>query len=58
VRDDGVGGACVDCDSEASGLSGLRDRVEALGGRLEVISPPGAGTILEAAFPVRAREGG
>lgn len=51
VRDDGVGGACVDCDSEASGLSGLRDRVEALDGTLEVDSPHGSGTLLRASFP-------
>jgi signal transduction histidine kinase len=41
VRDDGVGGADP---STGSGLLGLRDRVEALDGRLEVDSPPGAGT--------------
>jgi signal transduction histidine kinase len=51
VRDDGVGGACVDCDSESSGLSGLRDRVEALDGTLEVVSPRGAGTVLRARLP-------
>jgi signal transduction histidine kinase len=56
VRDDGVGGACIDCDSEASGLSGLRDRVEALQGTLEVDSPPGSGTRLVATFPVRSAE--
>jgi len=41
VRVDGVGGADP---STGSGLLGLRDRVEALDGRLEVDSPPGAGT--------------
>jgi signal transduction histidine kinase len=41
VRDDGVGG--VD-----EGLTALRDRVTALGGRLEVISPAGHGTVLRA----------
>jgi signal transduction histidine kinase len=54
VRDDGVGGACIDCDAEASGLGGLLDRVEALGGRLELDSPDGAGTTLRATFPVQA----
>jgi signal transduction histidine kinase len=45
VRDDGVGGA----DSSAgSGLRGLADRVSALGGRLEVMSPAGEGTIVRA----------
>jgi signal transduction histidine kinase len=41
VRDDGVGGAQIDA---GSGLSGLRDRVEAIGGALIVESPPGTGT--------------
>jgi signal transduction histidine kinase len=41
VADDGVGGASP---SRGSGLRGLADRLEALGGRLDVISPPGAGT--------------
>ncbi|HEY2936061.1 MAG TPA: sensor histidine kinase [Gaiellaceae bacterium] len=52
VRDDGVGGACVECDTDSSGLGGLKDRVEALGGRLQVASPPGGGTTLIARFPV------
>ena len=48
IADDGVGGA----DSRGgSGLRGLRDRVEALGGRLRVESPPGAGTTIEAVLP-------
>jgi PAS domain S-box-containing protein len=48
VSDDGVGGA----DSAAgSGLRGLADRVEALGGRLDVTSPPGGGTRLRAEIP-------
>jgi signal transduction histidine kinase len=54
VRDDGVGGACVEGEGEgeASGLGGLKDRVEALGGRFEVESPAGRGTVLRAGFPV------
>jgi PAS domain S-box-containing protein len=48
VVDDGVGGADP---SLGSGLSGLHDRVEALGGRLEVASPTGAGTLLRAEIP-------
>jgi signal transduction histidine kinase len=36
---------------ERSGLSGLADRVEALGGRLRVVSPPGAGTRVLAEIP-------
>jgi signal transduction histidine kinase len=52
VRDDGVGGACVVCEGESSGLGGLKDRVEALAGKLEVESPVGGGTTLRAIFPV------
>jgi signal transduction histidine kinase len=47
VADDGVGGA----NSEGPGLRGLRDRVEALDGRLEVASPAGGGTRVSAAIP-------
>ena len=54
VRDDGVGGACVECGTqEATGLGGLTDRVEALGGILEVFSPDGEGTCLTATFPLQ-----
>ena len=48
VADNGVGGAD---DGNGSGLRGLADRVEALGGRLEVVSPPGRGTVLTAEVP-------
>jgi len=48
VRDDGVGGASADT---GSGLRGLADRVEALGGRLQVWSPEGRGTRLRAEIP-------
>ena len=48
VTDDGVGGA----DDEGSGLRGLADRVEALGGNLTVESPDGGGTRLAAAIPL------
>jgi signal transduction histidine kinase len=54
VRDDGIGGACIECQDEATGLGGLVDRVEALGGTLELISPEGRGTTLTATFPVPA----
>ncbi len=48
VTDDGVGGA----DPEAgSGLRGLADRVAALDGRLEVVSPHGGGTTVRAVIP-------
>ena len=52
VRDDGIGGACLVCEGESSGLGGLKDRVEALAGTLEVASPAGGGTTLRAIFPV------
>jgi signal transduction histidine kinase len=49
IRDDGIGGA----DSrKGSGLIGLIDRVEALGGTMTVISPPGQGTSLQAELPL------
>ena len=48
VSDDGVGGAD---DSRGSGLRGLADRVEALDGRLRVVSPAGAGTVVTAELP-------
>jgi signal transduction histidine kinase len=46
--DDGVGGA----DDEGSGLRGLADRVEALGGGLLLESPAGGGTRLRAEIPL------
>jgi hypothetical protein len=49
--DDGRGGADP---AGGSGLVGLTDRVEALGGRLTVESPPGAGTALQVALPLTA----
>lgn len=48
VRDDGIGGAAFD---RGSGLRGLIDRVEGLGGRLSVTSPPGRGTLVHAEIP-------
>jgi PAS domain S-box-containing protein len=45
VRDDGRGGADA---GGGSGLRGLADRVEAIGGSLEVESPPGGGTLVRA----------
>ena len=47
VTDDGAGGA----DETGHGLSGLADRVEALGGSLELTSPPGGGTCVRATIP-------
>jgi signal transduction histidine kinase len=50
IADDGVGGASLDA---GSGLRGLVDRVEALGGELIVSSPHGAGTLVRAEIPLR-----
>jgi signal transduction histidine kinase len=49
IRDDGIGGADA---AKGSGLIGPTDRVEALGGTLTVISPPGQGTSLQAELPL------
>jgi signal transduction histidine kinase len=49
VRDDGLGGADF---GHGSGLIGLRDRAEALGGQMRLSSPPGAGTTLEITLPL------
>jgi len=48
IRDDGLGGADP---SRGSGLVGLKDRVEALGGTISVLSPPGHGTTLHVQLP-------
>jgi signal transduction histidine kinase len=50
IRDDGAGGADP---ARGSGLIGLRDRAEALGGSLEVSSPPGEGTLILVQLPLR-----
>jgi signal transduction histidine kinase len=47
VVDDGQGGA----NAEGSGLAGLRKRVRALDGRLDVISPPGGPTVIRTEIP-------
>jgi PAS domain S-box-containing protein len=49
VADDGVGGADT---GAGSGLRGLADRLDAIGGTLSVESPPGAGTTIRARAPV------
>ena len=48
IADDGIGGAD---SSKGSGLIGLKDRIEALGGNLRVVSPPGGGTALTITIP-------
>ena len=52
VRDDGLGGADP---TLGSGLVGLRDRVEALGGTLSIASPHGQGTRLDMRLPISHR---
>ena len=51
VSDDGVGGANA---AGGTGLRGLADRVEALGGRLRVSSERGRGTTVRAELPLQA----
>ena len=50
IADDGRGGADP---TGGTGLRGLADRVDALGGRLEIDSPAGAGTRVSARLPLR-----
>jgi signal transduction histidine kinase len=50
IRDDGIGGA----DTGGHGLVGMYDRVTALGGRLQVDSPPSGGTFVAATLPLPA----
>jgi signal transduction histidine kinase len=54
VRDDGCGGADF---SGGTGLVGLKDRVEAIGGRIFLDSPRGAGTSLRVELPITAANG-
>jgi PAS domain S-box-containing protein len=54
VADDGVGGAAA---SPGSGLSGLQDRLSACAGTLEVVSPPGEGTLVRAVVPLSSAAG-
>ncbi len=54
VHDDGVGGADP---ARGSGLLGLKDRIEALGGTFSVHSPAGTGTTVSCQLPVDADRG-
>jgi signal transduction histidine kinase len=51
ISDDGIGGAVA---GRGSGLIGLKDRVEALAGHLDISSPPGSGTTLVVVIPLDA----
>ncbi|MFG2040529.1 DUF4118 domain-containing protein [Dactylosporangium sp. NPDC048998] len=50
IRDDGIGGADA---GKGSGLIGLQDRIEALGGHMDISSPAGQGTALLVSIPIR-----
>jgi signal transduction histidine kinase len=50
ISDNGIGGAGID---RGSGLRGLADRIEALGGQLDLKSPSGGGTVVRATLPLR-----
>jgi len=52
IRDDGIGGAD---SAKGSGLTGLIDRVEAVGGKMAISSQPGSGTSLLVEIPVEVR---
>jgi signal transduction histidine kinase len=54
IRDDGIGGADP---AQGSGLVGLSDRIEALGGTLQITSPDGGGTTLFIEIPVEGQSG-
>jgi signal transduction histidine kinase len=51
IRDNGIGGAAPE---KGSGLVGLRDRVEAVGGMIDIVSPAGNGTSLLVEIPCRS----
>jgi signal transduction histidine kinase len=52
IQDNGIGGADA---RKGSGLIGLKDRIEALGGQMRVESPRGSGTSMRAAIPLGAQ---
>ena len=56
VRDDGIGGAQARSDS--SGLTGLRDRIGALNGVMNIVAPADGGTVLHAVIPLPGRSAG
>jgi len=53
IRDDGIGGADP---ARGSGLVGLRDRIEAAGGTLQITSPAGTGTTLLIEIPAGGQD--
>jgi len=52
IQDNGVGGA----DASGAGLTGLMDRVAALAGTMQFVSPPGRGTRLDIKLPIRSSD--
>ena len=54
VSDDGRGGVVA---SSGSGLTGLVDRVEAVGGTIRIESPPGLGTAVQVRLPIKRTQG-
>jgi signal transduction histidine kinase len=52
IGDDGVGGADP---AQGSGLTGLSDRIDALGGKMSIASLPGHGTSLHVELPLESR---
>ena len=54
VSDNGRGGAVA---SSGSGLTGLIDRVEAIGGTIHIDSPPGVGTAVQVKLPIKSTQG-
>ncbi|MBJ6981589.1 sensor histidine kinase [Luteimonas sp. MC1572] len=54
IRDDGRGGAIV----PGNGVGGMRERIESLGGRMDIGPAPGGGTVVEAWLPLSAHAAG
>ena len=55
IRDEGPGFAPERVNGDATGIDGMRDRLDAVRGRLDVVSRPGRGTTIEAAVPTTVR---
>lgn len=58
IRDDGTGFDAAATARTGHGLAGMRQRVEAAGGRLSVQSRPGEGTVVSASLPLRPADPG
>ncbi len=57
VQDDGVGFDPAEATGRGLGLLGIQERVRELGGRVNILSQPGRGTLLTAEVPLRVGEG-